>query len=195
MFTKYLRIFALILIFAGLCGIIPLNYYNLRAKIAVAEAQGISKPLPQPQLPASAALVTGQPVEIDIPSLKIDLAVVPGIYNAKTGQWNLSLTQAQFAEPSVQPNNEIGNTLIYGHYRPEVFAYLHLIKPGAQAIIKTSNGYSFTYTYEGSIAYQPTDTSIFSNEGLPRLTIQTCSGEFMQNRQMYAFSYDGYAKS
>jgi len=26
------------------------------------------------------------------------------------------------------------------------------------------------------------------------LTIQTCSGEFMQNRQMYYFSYDGYQK-
>jgi len=124
----------------------------------------------------------------------MNLQVIPGVYNPKTGAWTLTLDKAQFALPSVQPNNESGNTLIYGHYRPEVFAYLHLIKPGAQATITTSNGYSFTYTYMNSQAFNPTDTSIFTYQGSPRLTIQTCSGAFMQNRQMYYFQYDGYAK-
>jgi sortase (surface protein transpeptidase) len=94
----------------------------------------------------------------------------------------------------VQPNNETGNTLIYGHYRPEVFAYLHLIKPGIQAIITTDNGYTFTYSFENSEALDPTNTSVFVYRGAPRLTIQTCSGSFMQHRQMYYFHYDGFTK-
>jgi sortase (surface protein transpeptidase) len=193
MLHKFLRIFAVLLIMAGLCGIVPLGYYAFRSKVAVAQnAPGV--PVQTVKLTPSPTLVTGTPVSISIPSLTMNLQVVPGIYNAKTGQWNLSLTQAQFAEPSVQPNNEAGNTLIYGHYRPEVFAYLHLIKPGAQASITTDNGYTFTYTYQGSQAFNPTDTSIFSYQGAPRLTIQTCSGVFFQNRQMYYFQYDGYAK-
>lgn len=194
MFHKPLRIIAILLIVAGLCGIVPLNYYALRSKIALAQDKP-TVPVQTVQLTPSPTLVTGEPVEISIPSLNIDLQVIPGVYNAKTGEWNLTLDKAQFATPSVQPNNETGNTLIYGHYRPEVFAYLHLIKPGAQAIITTDNGFKFTYTFQNSVAYDPTDTSIFTYQGAPRLTIQTCSGTFMQNRQMYYFQYDGYAKS
>ncbi len=194
MFPKTLRIVAIVLILAGMAGIVPLNYYAFKSKIAVAENSKAAVPAKQVVLTPSPTLVTGSPVEIAIPSLKMDLKVIPGYYNAKTGDWNLTLDKAQFAEPSVQPNNEGGNTLIYGHYRPEVFAYLHLIKPGARAVITTDNGYQFTYTFQNSVAFDPTDTSIFAYQGAPRLTIQTCSGSFMQNRQMYYFQYNGFTK-
>jgi LPXTG-site transpeptidase (sortase) family protein len=130
-----------------------------------------------------------------IPSLNINLQVIPGNYNPNTGTWTLSLDKAQFAELSVQPNNESGNTFIYGHYRREVFAYLHLIKPGAQALISTNNGYTFSYSFQNTEALDPTNTSIFTYQGSPRLTLQTCSGSFFQHRQMYYFQYNGYARS
>jgi LPXTG-site transpeptidase (sortase) family protein len=193
MFYKKLRLLAFLLVIAGLIGIVPLAYYSLRTKIALAQNIA-SPPLQTVHLVPSATLVTGVPARITIPSLNIDLQVIPGVYNARSGQWTLTLDKAQFAEPSVQPNNETGNTLIYGHYRPEVFAYLHLIKPGSQAMITTNNGYTFTYTFQSSVAFDPTDTSIFTYRGAPRLTIQTCSGAFMQNRQLYYFQYDGYSK-
>lgn len=178
----------------------PLGYYWLRDKEAVVHASTVqvsTKPTKTPLPPKKPGAVSGMPVEIKIADrLPLDLQLVPGYYDATTGQWNLSLTQAQYATISVEPNNEEGNTFIYGHYRPEVFAYLHWIQPGDKATITTSNGYAFTYTFERSQAFNPTDTSIFTdiNQGAPRLTIQTCSGAFMQNRQMYYFKYDGYAK-
>jgi LPXTG-site transpeptidase (sortase) family protein len=191
-FTKIFRILATVLIIAGLAGLVPLGYFWLTNKMAFANHQPTQ--VRTVQLTPSPTLVTGRPQEITIPSLKIDLSVIDGNYNSKTGEWTLTLDKAQYATPSVQPNNQTGNTLIYGHYRPEVFAYLHLIKPGAQAFITTDNGYTFSYTYQNTEAFNPADTSIFTYHGAPRLTIQTCSGSFMQNRQMYYFSYDGYSK-
>ena len=187
---RKLRILALLLITSGLLGLIPLNYYALKNKIALAHGSTIETVKLQP----SSHLVSGRPSTLSIPSLNMNLQVTDGIYNPKNGQWTLSLDKAHFAAPSVVPNNETGNTLIYGHYRPEVFAYLHLIKPGAQAIINTDNGYQFSYTFESTEAMDPADTTIFSYHGKPRLTLQTCSGTFMQHRQMYYFHYDGFKK-
>jgi LPXTG-site transpeptidase (sortase) family protein len=185
-----LKLLAVTLILAGLTGLVPINYYYLRNK---AIAQHSSVPVRHIKLKPSA--ITGQPANLSVPSLGINLPVIKGLYDPASGQWTLSLDKAQFATPSTPPNNEAGNTLIYGHYRPEVFAYLHLITPGAHAVITTDNGYKFTYTFENTEAVEPTDTSIFSYKGKPRLTIQTCSGSFMQNRQMYYFRYDSYTKT
>lgn len=188
---RTLRFFALLLIVAGLIGLVPLSRAWIKNKTAVAQRQNIT--MQTVQLQPSPALITGQPVKISIPSLHIDLPIIPGYYNAKSGAWTLTLNKAQFATPSVTPNNMTGNTLIYGHYRPEVFAHLHLIKSGAQAVVTTDNGYVFSYTFESSAPLDPTDTSIFAYKGVPRLTVQTCSGAYMQHRQMYYFHYDSYS--
>jgi sortase (surface protein transpeptidase) len=190
-FHKQLRFLAVILIIAGLAIVVPLNYYAMQSRAALAHD---TPTIPVKPIQFKPTVITGLPVAIAIPSLKMNLQVIPGIYNPRTGQWTLTDSMAQFATPSVQPNNEAGNTLIYGHYRPEVFAYLHHIVAGAQAVITTDNGYQFTYTFQNSVAFNPSDTSIFTYQGAPRLTIQTCSGAFMQNRQMYYFQYDGYTK-
>jgi sortase (surface protein transpeptidase) len=179
---------------AGLALMAPLSYFWLRDKAAVAHAGSVQVPIQAPAPPQKPDTVSGTPVKIQIPSLSMSLQVIPGYYYPASGEWTLTLDKAQYATPSIEPNNIEGNTLIYGHYRPEVFAYLHLIKPGAQAIITTKNGYQFMYTFQNSTAYDPTDTSIFLYKGVPRLTIQTCSGSFFQHRQMYYFKYAGYKK-
>ena len=190
---KKLRAAGLALIVAGLLGVVPLNYFSIRNKIALAQHAN-SIPVQPAVLKPSPNLVTGHPVAISIASLNMNLQIIDGTYDKRSGQWTLTLDKAQFALPSVPPNNQAGNTLIYGHYRPQVFAYLHLIKPGAQAVVTTANGYNFTYVFQRSEALDPTDTSIFLYQGPPRLTIQTCSGAFMQHRQMDYFQYQGYAK-
>jgi LPXTG-site transpeptidase (sortase) family protein len=192
--ARKIQLSAAVVFIIGLAIMLPINYYSLQNKAAAEQASAPIVLAPKPIGTPAVPLITGDPVAIDIPSLNINLQVVDGNYNAKTGQWNVSNTQAQFATPSTEPNNISGNTLIYGHYRPEVFAYLHLIKPGAQVTVTTNTGYIFTYTYTSTAAYDPSDTSIFAYQGAPRLTIQTCSGTFMQNRQMYYFTYDSYAK-
>lgn len=188
---KATRVFALALIIIGLFGLIPLGYFWTANKVAAAQPV---KPIQHVVLQPSAHLVTGQPTSITISSLNLTLPITPGVYDTKTKAWTLSLDKAHFATPSVTPNNEAGNTLIYGHYRPEVFAYLHNIIPGATAVVTTDTGYRFNYTFERTEAVDPVDTSIFSYRGTPRLTVQTCSGSFMQNRQLYYFHYDGYQK-
>lgn len=188
---KITRIFAALLVVAGIAVLAPLTYFSFHASMANASTPTIVKRV---VLPPKPTLITGKPVSLAIPSLQMNLDVIDGTYNKQTGEWTLTTDKAQFALLSVQPNNETGNTLIYGHYRPEVFAYLHLIKPGAQATVTTDNGYRFTYTYQSTQAVDPTDTSIFTYTGIPRLTIQTCSGAFFQHRQMYYFRYDGVSK-
>jgi LPXTG-site transpeptidase (sortase) family protein len=185
-----LRILAIVLILAGLIGLVPLSYFSLRDKIAVAQSPNI---VGHPSK-LNSNTITGHPTGLSIPSLNINLAVIDGSYNAGSGEWTLTLNKAQFATITTPPNNETGNTLIYGHYRPEVFAYLHLIKPGAQAIVNTNNGYQFIYSFDSSQAFDPTDASVFAYKGKPRLTLQTCSGSFMQHRQMYYFHLSDYKK-
>ncbi len=132
--------------------------------------------------------ISGLPVNLQIPSLHMNLQIIPGIYNAKTKTWNLTLDKVQYATVTPQPNNESGNTFMYGHYRPEVFAYLHIIKPDSQAVVTTANGHTFYYQLAGVQVVNPNDSAaVFDYSGPPILTLQTCTGLFFQNRQLFTF--------
>jgi LPXTG-site transpeptidase (sortase) family protein len=137
------------------------------------------------------ATLEGQPDNISIPSLNMSLPVINGYYNKVTEQWNLTLNEVQYATITPPPNNAGGNTFFYGHYRPEVFAYLHLIKIGAQAIVTTTNGHTFTYQLATINVVSPTDDSLFAYQGPPILTVQTCTGLFFQNRELFVFNLVG----
>ncbi|HEY4964178.1 MAG TPA: sortase [Candidatus Saccharimonadales bacterium] len=138
--------------------------------------------------------ITGHPEEIDIPSVSISVPVIDGIYNSKSGAWTLTLSDAQYLNTTPPPNNKGGKTFIYGHYRPAVFAYLHHIQPGAVATIKTTNGYSFNYTFINTYDTKPYDLSVLNQTVKPTLTLQTCSGFEFQNRQMYNFNFTSVTK-
>ena len=133
------------------------------------------------------SVIQGYPTEFMVPSLNMDLSVIPGVYNPKTKTWTLSLDKVQYAVMTPEPNNQSGNTFIYGHYRKEVFARLHTIKSGAQAIVKTSNGHTFYYQLASVRTTSPNDVSVFDYVGKPIMTVQTCTGVFFQNRQLFTF--------
>lgn len=139
---------------------------------------------------ASPATIQGEPERIDLPSLSLSLPVIDGVYSTRTRSWTLTNDKVQYATITPQPNNLEGNTFLYGHYRRGVFATLHTIKPGAKAIITTSNGHVFTYTFVSSRETNQSDDSVFTYNGPPILTIQTCSGLFFQNRQFFTFTLD-----
>jgi LPXTG-site transpeptidase (sortase) family protein len=190
---KMLLIGSTTLIVVGIAGVSPTVYYHFNNKIDSARNNpnvAIAAPISKP----SEVAIAGHPVQISVPSLNINLPVVNGYYDHQSGQWTLTLNKAQFATPSAEPNNTSGNTIIYGHYRKGVFSTLHQIQPGAIALITTSNGYVFEYKYTLTYAVSPTDTSIFTYTGPPELTIQTCSGTWFQNRQMYHFDFADYRK-
>jgi len=137
--------------------------------------------------PKPAQVLQGTPVRIQIPSLKIDLQVIPGLYNRTSKTWTLTKNKAQYATITPPANNQAGNTFIYGHNRAEVFASLLRIKPGALVTLTTDNQHTFTYRYRASVTTNPNDDSLFHYQGPPILTVQTCSGAWYQNRQLFVF--------
>ncbi len=177
----------------GLAGLVPSAYFwhQTRQITEAAVASSPTQTVTTPTVVTAPKIITGKPVRLLIPSLGMDLSVADGVYDPRNGQWTLSTSQVHYALMTVQPNDKQGNTLIYGHYRPEVFAALHTIQPGATAQVVTANGYTFTYTFKNSTVVNPADTSILSYEGRPMLTLQTCTGAFMQNRQLFSFDLVG----
>lgn len=133
---------------------------------------------------------SGTPVRIDIPSLSISLNVVPGYYYSSNKSWTLSLNNAHYAVISAPANDKSGSTFIYAHYRKGVFLNLPKIQPGAIAQITTGNGHVFTYTFRASTVTNPEDTRIFDYQGKPILILQTCSGIWYQNRQLFTFDLE-----
>ena len=144
---------------------------------------------PQPQAQAPSQVISGKPVHITIPSLNIDLQVAEGRYNPTDNTWTLSKDKAHYAVVTPLANNSEGNTFIYGHNRKAVFARLSRIKPGATAIVTTDNGHRFTYKFRSAFETNPKDDSLFKYQGPPILTVQTCSGLWYQNRQLFTFDF------
>lgn len=179
---------ALILLGAGVLA--PVLYFNQRST----SVAGLT-PTTVEQTIIKPSAITGYPVKLSIPSLNMNLKVADGVYNEQTRTWTLSRDKVHYALMTAQPNNDNGNTLIYGHYRPEVFARLKAVQPGDKAIVITDNGYKFTYTFTSAKTVSPSDGSIFTYKGAPQLTLQTCTGVFMQNRQLFDFDFVSYEKT
>lgn len=131
------------------------------------------------------------PVAINIPDASINIPVEPGYYNMQTKKWTLGPNSAYFAMMSVKPNPQAGNTYIYGHYRASVFARLSRVHTGSLVTLTTENGKTYTYRYSHRITADPNDSTVLSFSGAPRLTLQTCSGAFFQNRSLYVFDLVG----
>lgn len=139
--------------------------------------------------------VAGVPQSIRIPDLGVSLEIIPGGYDATSDTWTLSGRNAHFATITRPANNASGNTFIYGHNNKHVFGPLKRIAPGTQVEILTNNGNRFYYSYVGSKTVPPSDVSIFTYTGKPILTIQTCTGAWHEQRQLYSFSLDRVVES
>jgi LPXTG-site transpeptidase (sortase) family protein len=142
---------------------------------------------PAPIPPKTFKVTASKPNRILIPSLKIDLAVTDGAYDAKKKTWTLSDNHAHFALPSAEPNNFAGNTLIYGHKYDWIFGGLKDLKPGDKMQLFGENGHVFTYIYENTQKLKPDDATAFRYDGKPTVSVQTCSGRWNENRQMFNF--------
>ena len=135
--------------------------------------------------------ISGEPVALSIPSLNLNLPVIPGYYDAKNQTWTLTTNKVQYAVITPEPNNISGNTFIYGHDRSNLFASLHTIKPNAEATVTTDNGHTFYYQLSSVRVVNPNDSaSVFNYQGSPILTLQTCTGLFYQNRQLFTFNLE-----
>ena len=132
----------------------------------------------------------GKPASISVPRLGIELSVIDGTYDKPTNSWTLSEDKAQFADMTAVPNNETGNTFIYGHNTMAVFAPLAQLQAGDEAIIKTTNGLSFHYRFNGNQIVNPDATSVLAPTEAPSLTLMTCEGIFSEARRVALFDFE-----
>ncbi|SRR5258708_21980492 len=132
-------------------------------------------------------IITGKPAKLKIPIANINLNVMDGDFNKTSKTWTLSPDKALFATVSNLPNNKNGNTLIYGHNTNAVFYGTYKLATGDEAFLETDNGHTFIYKLTNSEIVKPTDLSVFNYVGKPRLTLQTCSGIFSENRKLFYF--------
>ena len=135
-----------------------------------------------------AALALGEanemPVKIQINSQAIDLPIQKGEYLRATGQWQISEDSAFFAAASTAPNSYSGNTLIYAHNRPSLFAKIINLVIGDEISLSTASGKSFRYQVTGAQDVDPRDTTILNYKGEPQLTLLTCSGPGDSTRRL-----------
>jgi hypothetical protein len=189
--TKYfVELASLYLVTVLLCGyaIHPQRHLVYHKTIALTRVQQT------PSLPSTPKIVvvSGLPVRIVIPSESVDLPVIPGYYNSSNDTWTLSGYKAQFAMVSTLANDYGGNTFIYGHNNNFVFGPLRHVTPalGAQAVLYSSNGHIFSYTFQKVASVGPDDTTVLNYDGPPILTIQTCTGSLNEWRTMYTFAFE-----
>jgi len=135
------------------------------------------------------AIKSGTPTHVTITALGIDLNVKPGNYDPATNDWTLDNSDAFFATPSALVNDTKGNSLIYGHAIHQIFGKLPQLTVGSELIVTTDNGHLFHYLYSEHHDVDPTDTSIFSYNNPPTVTLQTCGGGWDQVRSMYTFNF------
>jgi LPXTG-site transpeptidase (sortase) family protein len=176
-------LYALTLLFAVIA-FKPVSHSLQRT--AIASSLPVEVAAEEPSKP----ILTGKPVRIVIPDVEIDLPIDEGRYNPADQSWSLSGYHAQYAMLTPLANNDNGNTFIYGHNNKYVFGPLKRINPGAIAKVYTDNNRVFSYTFQSTYAVTPDNTSILYYQGPSMLTVQTCSGAWNEQRQMYVFKFD-----
>lgn len=179
--------FGVIFVIIGLF-LLTYQFFNIwRAQQTTAASQPIGTILKRSSGDNETPYISGKPAQVTVPSVGIDLKVIPGYYDPKTNSWNLTLDKAQWAVMTPQPNDKTGMTFIYAHYRKGVFYTLPKIKPGEIAKVVTEKGHNFTYKFRASSVVPPQDTSLFNYQGKPILVLQTCTGIRFENRQLFVF--------
>lgn len=140
-------------------------------------------------------IFSGRPDKLLIPSLEINVDVEEGNYMSTTKTWNISDKGAFFAVNTALPNNLSGQTMIYGHNSKNIFGKTKNLKVGDQLFLYTDNQLVFEYTYDSSSEVKPQDTSLFSYEGKPKLTLITCTGFLNKKRSLMDFSLTSVKKT
>lgn len=162
---------------------------------APSPASRLSGPAPQLRVATSQKLdpasLQGAPTRITIPRLQLELPIEKGYYDPTSKTWNVSETAAQYATITPPLNTKGGNTFIYGHNLPAVFGRLPELSTGDMIILTTDTGHKLSYRLTSKRETNPNDDSLFYYSGPPIVTVQTCSGLFDQNRQLFTFELSG----
>jgi sortase A len=162
---------SLLILFLGLFLIIfgGINYYQVRILSFSSVPQSAQESVENSDIP----------VEIIIPSMKIDLVVEPG--EIENGVWKISDQNATFLNTSAVPGDG-GNTVIYGHNKRVIFGNLPYVSVGQKVTVKTKSGTLYNYVVEEKFFVGPDRVDLVSPTDTEELTIYTCWGAFDSQR-------------
>lgn len=113
------------------------------------------------------------PIKLLIPSVKIDVNVVPA--EIVDGFWETATASASFGLGSSHPQETGGNTVIFAHAKPGLFADLRLVKKDDLIYLFTASKW-FTYKVSEIKTVLPNQVEVVSPTQDKTLTLYTCTG-------------------
>ncbi len=126
----------------------------------------------------SASASAGLPVRLTLPSLGLDLPVIPASVSAN--HWPTTTQGVSYMVSSALPG--AGNSVFYGHNWPRILGTLSQAQVGQQLTITTSDGQVQNYRIQSVEVVKSSAVDILNPSELPRITLYTCAGIFDQNR-------------
>lgn len=136
-------------------------------------------PVDRITLEHAVATLSKKPLTFAIPSLSIELPVVPG--RIEGSQWAMTRQGISYLETSPVPGQQ-GNSIFYGHNDRSLLGNLTKAKPGQVVRIGFDDGTRQDFVVDLTGEVTPKQTEILQDAGDTRLTIFTCSGLFDQKR-------------
>lgn len=128
---------------------------------------------------AVTASTLGKPIQLEIPSLNIDLSVEEAVI--KDGVWQISPKNVSHLATSAVPGQG-GNIVVYGHNKASILGRLRSIKEGEKIYLKNQTGEIFPYVVEKTVIVNPDDIQYVEKKNEEVLTLYTCTGLFDSQR-------------
>lgn len=136
----------------------------------------------------SKTIIDGEPQTFIMDRLGIVLQIKYGYFDSDSNSWTVSDDAIYYAYGTALPNNQRGNTFLYGHNRDSVVAKLSDLVADDEVKIITINGHTFIYSYVSDDSVSPDYVDILKYDpNTPRLTVMTCEGVWSLTRRLMYF--------
>jgi LPXTG-site transpeptidase (sortase) family protein len=138
--------------------------------------------------------VVGQPVNISIPSIKVNAKIV-SVGLTSGGAMDVPKGPTEVAWFNLGPRpGDIGSAVFSGHYGwknniPAVFDNISKLRKGDKVYIKDDKGKIITFIVRKSVTYDQNAnaSAVFtSTDGKAHLNLVTCSGIWNKNQKSYS---------
>nr|MDQ3008873.1 sortase [bacterium] len=116
---------------------------------------------------------------VSISSAAIELPITAG--EIKDGIWQVANDTATHLRSSANPG-EMGNIVIYGHNKRQIFGGLHTVKVGDIVTLSTSEGQVIQYEVKDISVVEPSEITTVLPTEYEVVTIYTCTGFFDSQR-------------
>lgn len=127
----------------------------------------------------NAVVTSSTVVSLAIPTLNIDLPVIPASMSGTT--WETTKFGVSWLSSSPVPG-ELGNSILYGHDWPNLLGRLTSIKTGQEIVVQMTGGKSRKFVVQYTAIVPSTQDDVLRATTDRRLTIYTCTGFWDEKR-------------